>query len=345
MVNNKINSNAVIEILSFFNYFLDKAGVYPYIPGDLRLVLNIYKGKIYWSIIKDPYIDLLTPSRMFLGKISGVYNEKIFITDQELSIEELIEDTFSIKLDKSLKTELIKNWTNPRRLIAITNHHPELCNIIKKRIDAIRKVSDKYDVKVKNKLDKETKNVWIEIERDVSNLNIKGWIKKIFESIEMLREIYKDIFNCTDNDQKYGEADKSILINQLRIHISTIYQIVLLFKDKVIWDHLGFSEWWGTSGSFIKLVFRNKEEVLVDIFISRKLKEFKPNKYDTSILIKAPQETISHILDRLKVKPSKDTIYYKKTGLTLAETIKEIKNIIQAATKKQHKPQNNKQKN
>lgn len=334
MVNDTINSDAVIELLSFFNYFLDKASIYPYIPGDLRLVLNVYKEKIYWSVIKDPYIDLLTPNRMFLGKISGVYNEKIFVTDQELSIEELIEDTFSIKLDKSLKTELIKNWANSQRLIAIANHHPELCNILKKRIDTIRKVSDKYDIKVKNRLDKETKNVWIEIEKDVSNLNIKGWIKSIFESIEILREIYKDIFNCSDNDQIYEEADKSILINQLKIHISAIYQIVLLFKDKVIWDHIGFTEWWGTSGSFIKLILRNKNEALVDIFISRKIKEFKPNKYDTSILIKAPQEAILHMLDRLNVKPSKDTIYYRKTGLTLAETIKEIKNIIQTATEK-----------
>ena len=330
MSNIELINKPVLDSLTFFRRFLDKAIENPYIPGDLRMVLNASDGRTYWSIIKDPYIDLATPCRMYLGKITGIYNEKINVLDQELSIEELIEDNFSIKLDKTTKNKLIKNWGKIRKLTKAVEDNPELYKVIKKRFDAISKVSKKYHVEINDTIDKENESIWIEVKRRISNLDVKEWVRIVIESIEILREIYKQIYGCTDDDQKYEERDKYNLIGQLIIHVSSIYKLALAFKNKVIWDHIGLSEWWGTSGSYIKLNLRCEEEISIDIHITRKLREAKPDRYDTTILIKAPNERVPYMQERLKLESKENKIYSRKKNLTLTKTIEEIDNIIQA---------------
>jgi len=326
------NYIVTLKIIRLLQGFLDRARNYEYIPGDLRLVINITREKIHWAILKNPYLAILTPHKMFLGTIKAINDEKLYVTDQKLTIDGLIEGVYSTRLDEPSERILLKHWNSPQKLIQLQDTHPKLYEIIKKRNDIIKDISRKHYVKINNKLEKETKHVWIEVERDLNNLDMKELIKQIFESIEILREIYKNIFECNDEDQEYKDASKESLINQLKIHISAVYETALKFKEKIFWRHVGISEWLGATGSYIKLILKTKNGTQIDIHTSRELEEQKPNKYTIIISLRGPQHTISKIKNIPEIEVMDNQLYYEKRDLTLPQTLEEIKNIIQAAT-------------
>jgi len=322
----------VLNILRVFSHFLDRAEYYPYVPGNLRMNINIIRGKTFWSIYKNPNIDILTPHRMFFGTARGIYNDRMFVMDQENTIDDLIEGIYKIKLNKKLENMLLNVWGSQKKLTTIEKTNPDLYEILTKRISTIKNVSKKRHVKIRDKIDKELKHVWMEIEMDATLIDEKEIVKKIYDSIEILREIYKDLFECSDDEQKYPDHKKISLINQLRIHASTLYQIVSFFKDKVIWDHIGFSESPGFTGSRLMLYLKTENNTQIKFYISRKTKETKPNKYEVRTQIEGIYKLITQIQNKIKpTKRKENQLYYEKTDLTLTQTIEEIKNIIQVA--------------
>jgi hypothetical protein len=323
----------VLDILSVFSHFLNKAEYYPYIPGNLRMNINIFRGKTFWSIYKNPNIDILKPYRMFFGTARGIYKDKMLVMDQENTIDDLIEGIYKIKLDKTLENTLIEIWGSPQKLTILKETNPNLYEIMRKRISAIKNASEKHHIKIRDRIDKELKHVWMEIEIDTTLIDDKETVNKIYNSIEILREIYKDLFECDDDEQKYPEHKKTHLINQLRIHVSTLHEIVSLFKDKVIWDHIGLSESPGFTGSRIMLSLKTKNNTQMKFYISRKTREAKPNKYNIRTQIEGPNELIIHMQNKIKpVKRRENQLYYENTDLTLPQTLEEIKNIIQTTT-------------
>lgn len=322
------NMPILISLLSF-NQFLDRAVDDPYIPGTLTMSINVNNSEVYWLISKIPHIDVLKPHRMFFGEVGGIFNKKTYVTDQETSIDDLIEGVYNIKLSSNVRKMLLEGWGNPHKLELIKKHNPEIYDVIKRRFDIVKRVSEKYGVNIGHKIDEEDGDIWMEIEVEYSLPKDKETLKEIFYSIEILREIYRNIFGCSDEEQKYAHDLKEPPINRLRIHVSTVYEIISLFKDKLQWKHIGFSESPGFTGSKITLFTKTKDHTQAKFFVSRELNKGTTRIYDIRVWLKLSPENITLVQNKLKNTHRKDNqIYYEKTDLTLVQASEEIKKIL-----------------
>jgi len=323
------NNIPILTNLLFFNQFLDRAIDYPYIPGTLTMSINVNNNEVYWLISKIPHIDVLKPHRMFFGEAGGIFNKKTYVTDQETSIDDLVEGIYNIKLSNTVRRILLDGWGNPRRLELIKKHNPNIYNVIKRRFDTVERVSKKYGVNIGHKVDKENGDIWMEIEIEYSLPQNKETLKEIFYSIEILREIYKDIFDCSDEEQKYAYDLKEPPINRLRIHVSTVYEIISLFKDTYEWRHVGFSESPGFTGSKFTLFTGIKDNSQIKFFVSRELNKGTTRMYDVRVWLRISPELIAFVQNKLKDANKKDNqVYYIKSELTLAQASEEIKKIL-----------------
>ena len=188
-MNRMPNNSDILETLEKLSFFLDKAKHYPYVPGNLRMNINIIRGITFWSIYKNPNIDILAPHRMFFGTARGIYNDRMFIMDQENTIDDLIEGIYKIKLNKKLENMLLNVWGSPKKLTTIEKTNPDLYEILTKRISTINNASKKHHVKIRDRIDKELKHVWMEIEMDTTLIDDKGIVKKIYDSRDTTRDI------------------------------------------------------------------------------------------------------------------------------------------------------------
>ncbi|AQQ75437.1 hypothetical protein JdFRA1000001_04 [uncultured archaeal virus] len=329
----KDNIKVVLEILDMYNHFLDKAEKYPYLPGDLKMVINRGEEDVSWSILKNPYIDALDPQRMFFEEVYELFNETIWVRDHRLSIKTILEDIYGLSVNQEDEDIALGTWVNIGKLESIKELYPTLYQIIKNRWDAIMQVSSEHGIAITNVLDEESKYVWLEIEIDSYQMSLKEKIKEVFDSIEILREIYKRFFNCKDEDQEYDATSKEPLINQLRTYLYSIYELVTDIKDKVVYEHIGLFEWPGFNGEGFTLWLKTPNVKLIDINVERKIGREISQNYKMSIRINADKDIITRLPSEIPIKSTEENwAYYQETTQQLKEIINEIKNLIKIIT-------------
>ena len=329
----KNNTEEVIGILDIFTYFLDKAEHYLYLPGDLKMVINCFDDKITWSVIKNPYIDALAPQRMFFEVASEDLDEKLYIEDHNLRLKILLEDVFELNINEEDEIIALENWLDRSKLEKIRESHPKLYQVIKNRLETIKQVSEKYKIIIKNNIGKESRHTWLEIEIRSHNMHNKDKVRKTFDLIEILREVYKKMLNVTDEEQKYYTKDKEQLINQLRIHISQLYKILNAASKNVFWRHVGVFAWPGFDG--IGITLQLKTEYIERIFIHavRETDETVPYKYRMLMTITASKEQIKKITKKLNIKTEDDnSIGIKRTFKDLTQLTTNITNLLKQTT-------------
>lgn len=322
------NCDVILEIIELFQRFLDKARNYDYLPGDLRMAINSINNHMSWVIHKNPHIDILTP-HLFFGEVyENLEKRIILVRDQELILRDLLEEIYNMELDDNIEKLIISKGLNLDSLELIRDKHPRAYETFRSRINIAREMSRRYGVNVDNKLDASSRRIWMEVKIKSNHMTSKEKVNEVFTAIDILRQIYKNIFNVNDEEQVYN-SEKPHLIDQLMIHLSSLYEIVSRFKkEPIFYDHVGVFEWPGFDGSGFTIRTRIHRDILVEIFATR-----RTNKYILSILVKSSSENIVKIQNRLKKEAKENKIYYEKKDITLEEVVNEIKNVIHTATK------------
>lgn len=323
--------NPVMNVLNFFTHFTDKAIEYPYLPGALMLSIIRKEEQISWSIAKTSSIetaDVFKPQRMFFGEAFGIYGKSAIVRDQKNSIDNLIEDFHHIKLNKQLKNKLMEVWGKPRKIKELINaHNQKVYQILRKRLDVIKKVSQKYKVEIKDKVDKKTEDIWLETSIYPNLSNYKLVLHGLFNSIEAIREVYKNIYECEDRDQIYPRELRDQHLNNLILHLSMLYEILHKYLNKFIWKWITLSENPGLTGSQVTIFLNRGTHTEIKIFVSKEIGE-SPQMYNIKIWVKSPHIAAISTMDILKKAVTMDNQLYQMEKDLSIDQVKHTINLM-----------------
>jgi hypothetical protein len=321
-------NKSLYNSLDFLNMIIERIETYPYLSYDLRIGASLAENIYSWNIAKSINYALAEPHKMFFRWAEENPDGIMIMRDMEDSIIDIVNEIYGVYLYDNLEFNE-ESWSKPEMIEKLRKKYPKAFEFIDKRAEAANRISTKHKVEIRDIID-ETGYSYIELRYNVKKKAIKDKVSLFMQGMDILREIYKEIYNVDDAQQEFDIQEKGD-IEFIKTSLYTIRKIINELHT-LIPTNIEIDNWPIEGGRNIFIRLENRKIGTLEIEIHEIEETEQPIKYKITGYIelrKKHRTKIENSLSKIiRYKERKPLISIEEQHSSLYNAINQVQQII-----------------
>jgi len=224
--------NEILQTLNLFSLFIDRLEKYRYMTP--YFTLGIYQDPISWSISKLGIVDVIEPHQYFFGEAYKDKNKhKLHVRDQPGNLPEEIEELYRLSsIKRAFPNYDPLKWRDGQFLKMAKAKYPDAFIYLDKKKELATKFRKERALNIDMVMESDG-SYYIELLYDVANMSIEEELSTLFKGIEVLREIYREVYEAKDEDQIIVMSNRTAEVDMLREYLYLVRRFLISLEDKL----------------------------------------------------------------------------------------------------------------